>query len=360
MELFPPSFVFWFSVCVLVIFCTTGSGAIELPGNVTVTAVFVFGDSIVDTGNNNNKTTLAKCNFPPYGRDFKGGVPTGRFSNGKVPADILVEELGIKELLPAYLDPNLQPEDLLTGVNFASGGAGYDPLTSQIEIAISLADQLKLFKEYTQKLKNLVGEEETNTIFTNSLFAVVVGSNDIANAYYNSHIRQLQFSIFAYTDFLATSASNFLQELYSLGARRIAAFGAPPLGCLPSTRTVAGNGKRDECIKEYNQGSELFNTKFSAAIASLGRNLPDAKVVYIDIYNPLLTLIENPSTYGFEFVDKGCCGSGTIEAAFTCNSLTPPCPDASIYIFWDSFHPSETTYKILVSQIVQKYANSFL
>lgn len=83
------------------------------------------------------------------------------------------------------------------------------------KIAISLADQLKLFKEYTQKLKNLVGEEETNTIFTNSLFAVVVGSNDIANAYYNSHIRQLQFSIFAYTDFLATSASNFLQVTFN-------------------------------------------------------------------------------------------------------------------------------------------------
>jgi hypothetical protein len=45
-----------------------------------------------------------------------------------------VEELGIKELLPAYLDPNLQPSDLLTGVCFASGGAGYDPLTSQTSV----------------------------------------------------------------------------------------------------------------------------------------------------------------------------------------------------------------------------------
>ena len=41
-----------------------------------------------------------------------------------------MEELGIKELLPAYRDPTLQPKDLLSGVNFASGGAGYDPLTS--------------------------------------------------------------------------------------------------------------------------------------------------------------------------------------------------------------------------------------
>jgi hypothetical protein len=64
--------------------------AIELPSNVTLPAVFVFGDSIMDTGNNNNNMkTLARCNFPPYGKDFKGGVPTGRFGNGKVPSDLI-------------------------------------------------------------------------------------------------------------------------------------------------------------------------------------------------------------------------------------------------------------------------------
>lgn len=42
---------------------------------------------------------------------------------------ISAEELGIKGLIPAYLDPNLKDEDLKTGVSFASGGCGYDPLT---------------------------------------------------------------------------------------------------------------------------------------------------------------------------------------------------------------------------------------
>jgi len=45
-----------------------------------------------------------------------------------------VEELGIKELLPAYLDPNLKPSDLPTGVCFASGASGYDPLTPKIVV----------------------------------------------------------------------------------------------------------------------------------------------------------------------------------------------------------------------------------
>lgn len=63
--------------------------AIKLPENITFPAVLVFGDSIVDTGNNNFIKTIAKCNFPPYGQDFMGGNPTGRFSNGKVPADLI-------------------------------------------------------------------------------------------------------------------------------------------------------------------------------------------------------------------------------------------------------------------------------
>lgn len=55
-----------------------------------VPALIVFGDSITDPGNNNGlKSSWAKCNFPPYGRDFKDQRATGRFSNGKIPPDFL-------------------------------------------------------------------------------------------------------------------------------------------------------------------------------------------------------------------------------------------------------------------------------
>lgn len=47
-----------------------------------------------------------------------------------------MEELGIKEYLPAYLDPNLKPSDLPTGVCFASGASGYDPLTPKIAVCV--------------------------------------------------------------------------------------------------------------------------------------------------------------------------------------------------------------------------------
>ncbi|KAK4491644.1 hypothetical protein RD792_002407 [Penstemon davidsonii] len=43
-----------------------------------ISAVLVFGDSTVDSGNNNYLDTSFKSNFPPYGRDFANRLPTGR------------------------------------------------------------------------------------------------------------------------------------------------------------------------------------------------------------------------------------------------------------------------------------------
>lgn len=57
--------------------------------NTTFPALIVFGDSVVDTGNNNYLKTMIKVNYPPYGKDFVGGRPTGRFSDGKVPSDLI-------------------------------------------------------------------------------------------------------------------------------------------------------------------------------------------------------------------------------------------------------------------------------
>jgi len=52
-------------------------------------ALFVIGDSSVDSGTNNFLATFARADRPPYGRDFDTHQPTGRFSNGRIPVDFL-------------------------------------------------------------------------------------------------------------------------------------------------------------------------------------------------------------------------------------------------------------------------------
>lgn len=100
-----------------------------------VPAIIVFGDSSVDSGNNNHISTVVKSNFQPYGRDFYGGKATGRFSNGRVASDFISEEFGIKPMIPAYLDLAFNITDFSTGVCFASGGSGYDNSTSNLLVS---------------------------------------------------------------------------------------------------------------------------------------------------------------------------------------------------------------------------------
>jgi len=88
-----------------------------------------------------------------------------------------------------------------------------------------------------------------------------------------------------------------MQELYELGARRIGVIGLPVLGCVPSQRTIQGGILRS-CSDFENQAAMLFNSKLSSQTDALNKNFPEARFVYLDIYNPLLNMIQNPSTYG--------------------------------------------------------------
>ncbi|KAI8570666.1 hypothetical protein RHMOL_Rhmol01G0053800 [Rhododendron molle] len=86
-----------------------------------VPCYFVFGDSLVDNGNNNDLETSAKANHLPYGIDFPDG-PTGRFSNGRTMADFLAQLLGFDKFIPPF--STAIGTEILMGVNYASAGAG--------------------------------------------------------------------------------------------------------------------------------------------------------------------------------------------------------------------------------------------
>ena len=79
-------------LCSLLVFFMVLS-SVSGQGSAKVPAMFIFGDSLIDNGNNNNLPSFAKANYFPYGIDFDGG-PTGRFSNGYT----MVDEIGSPSL----------------------------------------------------------------------------------------------------------------------------------------------------------------------------------------------------------------------------------------------------------------------
>ncbi|XP_024537215.1 GDSL esterase/lipase 7 [Selaginella moellendorffii] len=85
-----------------------------------VHALFVFGDSIVDPGNNNNLDTIAKANHLPYGFKFKGHEASGRFCDGKLAVDLVAEHLGLP--YPPPYSPNSSAAT--QGMNFGSATSG--------------------------------------------------------------------------------------------------------------------------------------------------------------------------------------------------------------------------------------------
>ncbi|PPD77102.1 hypothetical protein GOBAR_DD25964 [Gossypium barbadense] len=127
-------------------------------------AFFVFGDSLVDNGNNNYLATTARADSPPYGIDTPSRRPTGRFSNGKNIPDFISEALGSEPLLP-YLSPALNGDRLLVGANFASAGIGILNDTGiQFINIIRMFRQFEYFQEYQGRLANLIGTTEAQRI----------------------------------------------------------------------------------------------------------------------------------------------------------------------------------------------------
>ncbi|XP_059442192.1 GDSL esterase/lipase At4g26790-like [Corylus avellana] len=329
--------------------------------NARVPAIIVFGDSSVDAGNNNQIPTILKSNFEPYGRDFIGGQPTGRFSNGRIATDFISEAFGIKPTIPAYLDPTYGVKDFATGVCFASAGTGYDNATSNVLSVVPLWGELEYYKEYQKDLRGYLGEEKANEVLSEALYLISIGTNDFLENYYLLPERSLQFSIEEYQRFLAGIAGNFITELYNLGARKISLVGLPPMGCLPLARTtniLIGS----ECIEEYNNVAKDFNEKLKGLTTNLNKELTGIRLVFSNVYDFLFEMIQNPQLFGFEETATACCGTGLIEVSYLCEALSLfTCSDASKYVFWDSIHPTETTNGLLADHVMKNdLAHEFL
>ncbi|KAJ4980489.1 hypothetical protein NE237_031326 [Protea cynaroides] len=316
------------------------------PKSSNISAIYVFGDSTVDPGNNNYINTIFRSNFQPYGRDFPNQVPTGRFSNGRIPTDFIASYLGIKEFVPPYLDKSLSMEDLMTGVSFASAGTGYDPFTAQLSHVIEMPTQLEYFREYRTKLVNAIGTNRTDDHIHNSVAVISCGTNDFIVNYFALPIRQKTYDVASYRQFLLRNFRQLIQGLWDLGIRKFVVGGLPPMGCLPEVITSRHEFIRRECVTTYSLAAREFNQNLQDELVAMQNifKLHRGLIVYADIYGPLTDLIQNPQKYGFEETSRGCCGSGLLEASFACGPNSLVCSDASKYVFWDAIHPSERAY----------------
>ncbi|RZC78087.1 hypothetical protein C5167_002314 [Papaver somniferum] len=306
-----------------------------------IPAVYAFGDSTLDSGNNDYITTLFTGDHLPYGRDFPGHAASGRFTNGRLTGDFLVSYLGLKRALPPYLAPNLSDQELLSGVSFASAGTGFDELTAQTTSVINMDTQIRYFRDYLGKINKIDGAQKSAEIIKNGLFVISAGTNDMVFNYYDLPLRTVQYSLPQYHDFL-------LHRLESVVQRTIGSL-------LPGQHIL-----QRICTEKQNLDTQAYNQKLQNLIQRFQATLPGSIFAYTDCYGPMMDMVINPSKYWFEVTGQGCCGTGMIEMGFLCSGLLPACSDASKYMFWDAVHPTEATYRTLASILQQSVLPRFL
>jgi phospholipase/lecithinase/hemolysin len=259
-------------------------------------AIYVFGDSLVDVGNNNYLSlSLVKATLPHYGIDFPTKKPTGRFSNGKNAADLIAEKLGLATS-PPYLSliskfNNKKNVSFLGGVNFASGGAGI--FNRNDRQAIPLTKQVDYYTQVHDQLTQQVGASTLQNHLSKSIFGVVIGSNDIFG-YYNSMDLQKKNTPQQYADSMVSSLKIQLQRLYNNGARKFEIIGVSTIGCVPALRLK----NKTECFSEANLLSIKYNEGLQSMLKELKLENKYLSYSYFDTYGALQDLIQNPILYG--------------------------------------------------------------
>ncbi|CAL5040562.1 unnamed protein product [Urochloa decumbens] len=296
-------------------------------------AMYVFGDSTLDVGNNN---FLVGMNVPrasrPYGIDFPG-VPTGRFSNGNNTADFLAKRMGLWSSPPPYLmlepDPDLLASTALEiGVNYASGGSGIlDPTNATKNIPLS--KQVQYFKATRAKMG---GDAAVSTLLARSVFLISDGNNDLTMFATSA---QQQQSAAAFLRDLISNYSGTITELYGMGARKFAIVNAGLIGCVPVGRTAGA------CtVVGINQLAAGFNAALSNLLAEKTKQLPGLVYSLADSYGLMLDFFAAPQAWGFTDVATACCTGASVFCLPT-SKICPTRSERDQHVFWDAFHFSQ-------------------
>ncbi|GAQ85043.1 hypothetical protein KFL_002180170 [Klebsormidium nitens] len=316
-----------------------------------VPALFVFGDSLVDTGNN---VLLGLPSYVglgyPYGVGPRGRLNvTGRFSNGPLIVDYLAEFMGLPFTTPILLPGG----NFYSGANFASGGSGALNSTGTPGRVLPLSNQTQLFTQlvrdsiaYWQNASNanvitpLYPRPET---FGAALYTYTTGSNDLRG--FTGNVSDFP----AYAQSILTSIGTSITTTYAYGARNFLVFNVPLVGCVPAVRNLSATG---ECSAAVVAAAQGLSAGLDTLVGALRAQLPNSTFVVFDALNATTAAIAYPAAFGLTNANSSCCGAGgPANTAITCGAPgSTVCPNPEQYLFWDTLHATTSFYQLLARE----------
>ncbi|KAK9060355.1 hypothetical protein SSX86_021059 [Deinandra increscens subsp. villosa] len=268
-------------------------------------ALFIFGDSFFDPGNNNyiNTTADFRANYWPYGQSYFD-IPTGRFSDGRLISDFIAEYAKLP-LIPAYLQQG--HSEFTHGANFASGGAGA-LIDTHAGFVVDLHTQLRHFGDLVSHYRQNLGDAKASQLLSTAVYLFSCGSNDYLSPVFNNdstiyyhHTRE------QYVDMVIGNLTTVIKGIYQAGGRKYGFLTVPPLGCWPAIRfSQSGN----TCSKEIDDIIRVHNQALTRKLEDLEKQLQGFMFSKFNIYGSVSDRMKNPSKYGFKEGETACCGSG--------------------------------------------------
>ncbi|XP_052141198.1 GDSL esterase/lipase At5g55050-like [Oryza glaberrima] len=307
-----------------------------------VPAIFVFGDGMLDVGNNNYLPSDApQADYPYYGIDFPGSEPTGRFSNGYNMADFIAKDMGFKMSPPAYLSLNssIKMETNFTGVNYASAGAGIQIIMND-EATIPFVYQVKNFNDTVSQMEANLGHQKLSKLLAKSLFLISIGTMDLSVNIWRVLRYSRKPSPFN-IPYTLSSYKAIIMQLYGLGARKFGIINIQPLGCQPWMRKNLENNV--DCNDSMNSLAREFNDGLKPLFSNLSSQLSGLSYSIADFYAFSNATFMNPRAYGFVNINSTCCIPPCTP------EHEPPCQNRKQYWFWDLSYTTERAAKLAAS-----------
>jgi phospholipase/lecithinase/hemolysin len=307
------------------LFASLSMGSLSWAGQASYQRMYVFGDSLSDTGNDFVASTAMGFtpaippSVTPYATYWQG-----RFTNGPVAVEYLwglVQKKAGTEVTPSL---TAVPAPTKAAISFAYGGSssgGYTMTPLGFTVPGVLA-QTQLFQAA------LAGGRAP----TNALYVVWTGAND--------YLQQL-------TSDPAVVVGNIVQavrSLHALGARSFLIPNLPDLGLTPFVQVQGASGA-------FTQLSMAHNALLSAALASLASEMPSLRIVTVDVFALGASVVAagqvSTAPMALEYLAPG---TGAVDCLFrnpaTCVdvNLSAPLPP---FLFWDVMHPTTQVHGLI-------------
>ncbi|MBD0362081.1 MAG: SGNH/GDSL hydrolase family protein [Coleofasciculus sp. C3-bin4] len=284
----------------------------------TFSQLFVFGDSLSDTGNAFIATgglvnpTQATPPSPPY-------FP-GRFSNGPIWVDTLAQKLNVN--LTPFLA--LSSPDPTASINFAVGGATTGEFNAFVPSPpfppSGLQAQIKTFTSL--KAAGLPAD-------SNALYTVLAGGNDLISGSIDPSGS-------------VNNVSKAVTSLYNAGARNILVgnlfdFGKTPraLGFDPLNPVVPGTAQLGTLF------TNGFNNGLAQTLGGLNQSLPGINLISLDINSVINNAIEESKNSGSPFTNV------TQACLFDPSCISSNPVEQNQYLWWDGIHPTAGGHRLI-------------